>query len=93
MPDLAPLLAAPQPIPIHAVLALGALVAGAVQFALPKGTQLHRALGWLWVGLMATVAISGLFIHELRLLGPFSPVHRKRRPWPIGFALAGVALG
>jgi uncharacterized membrane protein len=36
---------------------------------------MHRRLGYLWVALMTGVAISGLFIHELRMVGPFSPIH------------------
>ena len=32
-------------------------------------------IGWIWVGLMATVAASSLWIHEIRLFGPWSPIH------------------
>jgi uncharacterized membrane protein len=46
-----------------------------VQFAAPKGTLPHRTIGWLWVGLMAMVAISSFWIHQLRLVGPWSPIH------------------
>ena len=41
----------------------------------PKGTRNHRTLGYIWVGLMAIVAFSGFFIHVLKLVGPFSPIH------------------
>ncbi|MFZ9132026.1 MAG: DUF2306 domain-containing protein [Gemmobacter sp.] len=75
MAGLAPLLAHPQPIPAHALLALGALAAGGLQLVLPKGRGAHRALGWLYVMLMGAVAVSGLFITELRWIGPFSPIH------------------
>lgn len=75
MADLAPLLTHPQPIPAHAFMAIGALVAGGAQFLLPKGRGAHRALGWLYVVLMGAVAVSGLFITELRWIGPFSPIH------------------
>lgn len=70
-----PLLAQPVPIPGHAFAAMAALVVGSVQLAAPKGTNLHRWTGRVWVALMAGVAISGFFIHELRLIGPFSPIH------------------
>lgn len=73
--SLAPLFAAGPVVASHALAALAALVLGAAQFALPKGTPAHRAAGWLWVALMAVVAASGLFIHEIRLIGPFSPIH------------------
>lgn len=71
----APLWIQPQPVPFHALAALLAVVIGAVQFALPKGTMAHRITGWSWVMLMAGVAISGLFIHSIRMFGPFSPIH------------------
>ena len=70
-----PLLAAPPPIPGHALAALASFVIGSLQLLLVKGTARHRLLGWLWVGLMALVAISGFFIHELRLVGAWSPIH------------------
>ena len=73
--DLAPLTHAKSPIPLHAYGAIAAFCLGAAQFALPKGTLPHRAAGWLWVGLMSTVALSSFFIWELRLIGPFSPIH------------------
>jgi uncharacterized membrane protein len=73
--SLAPLLEAPGTIPLHAFAAIAAFVLGIVQFAAPKGTLPHRTLGWIWVVLMAAVAISSLWIHEIRLVGPFSPIH------------------
>lgn len=73
--DLGPLMAAPFPIAPHALFALLALVVGAVQLRARKGTLSHKYLGYLWVGSMATVAASGLFIHEIELVGPFSPIH------------------
>lgn len=73
--DLTPLSSAPQPIPSHAFAAMGAMVLGAMQLTLPKGTPRHRGVGYLWVGLMAFVALSSFAIYELRLIGPFSPIH------------------
>jgi uncharacterized membrane protein len=72
---LAPLLDAAQPIPLHAFAAIGAFVLGIVQFAAAKGTLPHRTVGWIWVGLMAVVAISSFWIQEIRLWGPWSPIH------------------
>src|ERR1700688_4701735 len=40
-----------------------------------KGTLPHRSIGWIWVLLMASVAISSLWIHQIRLFGPWSPIH------------------
>src|SRR4029077_14074930 len=73
--SLAPLLDAAPAIPLHALAAMGAFVLGVVQFAAPKGTLPHRTLGWIWVGLMAVVAVSSFWIHQIRLLGPWSPIH------------------
>ncbi len=63
------------PIAPHAVLAIIALLLGTIQLWRPKGTGSHRVIGYLWVGLMVVVASSGLFIHEIRLWGLFSPIH------------------
>src|SRR5215813_9533181 len=73
--SLAPLLDAVPPIPVHAFAAMAAFALGVVQLAAPKGTLPHRTLGWIWVALMAVVAGSSFFIHELRVIGPWSPIH------------------
>jgi uncharacterized membrane protein len=73
--SLAPLLDAAPAIPFHAFAAMAAFVLGIVQFAAPKGTLPHRTIGWIWVLLMAAVAISSFWIHQIRLVGPFSPIH------------------
>ena len=70
-----PLLNAPYLVQIHAVPAVGAFVLGAIQFFAPKGTVSHRALGWIWVVLMAVVAFSSFGIHTICAFGAFSPIH------------------
>jgi uncharacterized membrane protein len=72
---LAPLLQASPAIQIHAFAAMTAFALGAVQLAAPKGTLPHRTLGWIWITLMFVVAASSFLIHELRLWGPWSPIH------------------
>lgn len=72
---IAPLLAASPAIQIHAFAAMTAFALGLVQFIGPKGTVPHRLLGWTWVGLMAIVGVSAFFIHEIRVRGPWSPIH------------------
>jgi len=67
--SLAPLLNAAPAIQLHAFAALAAFGLGAVQLAA------HRTLGWIWVVLMVIVAASSFWIHELRLWGPWSPIH------------------
>jgi uncharacterized membrane protein len=73
--SLVPLLDAAPAIPLHALAAMAAFVLGLVQFAAPKGTLPHRAIGAIWVALMVAVAISSFWIHQLRLVGPWSPIH------------------
>lgn len=73
--SLAPLLQASPAIQIHAFAAMSAFVLGLVQFAAPKGTLPHRTIGWIWVLLMLVVSITAFFIHEIRLWGPWSPIH------------------
>lgn len=63
------------PIPHHALAAFAAVILGAVQLWMRKGGRVHRTMGYIWVVLMAIVALSSLFIHELRLVVAFSPIH------------------
>jgi len=64
--SLDPLLAAPSPIPWHAFAAFAAL---------PKGTSRHRIAGYVWAALMLVIAVSSFWIHQIRFIGPFSPIH------------------
>jgi uncharacterized membrane protein len=73
--SLTPLLNASLAIQLHAFAAMGAFVLGLVQFAAPKGTLPHRTLGFIWLALMLTVAISSFWIHSIRWVGPFGPIH------------------
>ena len=72
---LDPLLAKPAPIPLHAITALSAIVLAGAQFTLPKGGMRHKVMGRLWVLLMVVICLTSFFIHELRLIGLFSPIH------------------
>jgi uncharacterized membrane protein len=78
--SLAPLLDAAPQIPLHAFAAMAAFGLGMIQLVAPKGTLLHRTVGWIWVALMAVVAVSSFWIHQIRLFGPsgfklWSPIH------------------
>lgn len=73
--SLTPLLDASLAIRIHAFSAIAALALGIVQLAAPKGTLPHRTLGWTWAALMLTVAVSSFWIHDMRWIGPFGPIH------------------
>ena len=72
---LDPLLEADLAIRIHAATAIAAVALGGLVLWRRKGTALHKALGRVWVVLMFTAATSALFINEIRLIGPFSPIH------------------
>ncbi len=72
---LTPLVNASLMIQIHTALALCAVVLTIAIFALRKGSPLHRVMGWAWVLMMGVVALSSFGIHELRVIGPFSPIH------------------
>ena len=52
----------PLVIYFHLTAALLALVIGTIQLMRPKGTGSHRMVGWVWVTLMFSVAISSLWI-------------------------------
>ena len=65
----------PSPIPLHAVIAMVAVLLGAIQLCMKKGTRTHKLIGWIWVGSMLIVSISSFFIHEIKLWGEYSPIH------------------
>jgi uncharacterized membrane protein len=59
----------------HAYAAFAAIGLGAAQLAAPKGTTPHRFVGWIWATLMLAVVLTSFFIHTIRTIGPFSPIH------------------
>ena len=64
-----------NPIPLHAIAAMIAIILGGVQFYMKKGGPIHKLLGRIWVGLMLVVSVSSFFIHEIKLWGVYSPIH------------------
>ena len=71
--DVALFVRQPMVIQAHVLAAVTALLLGLIQFAGPKGTTVHRVIGWGWVLLMMTVAISSFAM--MTLGGGFSPIH------------------
>jgi uncharacterized membrane protein len=65
----------PIAIQVHIILALVAVIVGALQLILPKGTPMHRIAGRAWVLFMAVVALTSFFIHSLQVWGIWSPIH------------------
>ena len=73
-PNLALLAHVSPVIVIHLGFAVVAFAIGLIQLLGPKGTMTHRILGWTWVVMMMTVAISSFFIHAINPKG-FSLIH------------------
>jgi len=68
-----PLLSAGPAVHIHLAATILALALGVAMLTRAKGTGSHRLLGWIWVVLMLTAAISSFWITGIR--GGFSPIH------------------
>ena len=89
------LFAQAQPIPLHAVAAMAAIILGGVQFYMKKGGILHKLIGRTWIGLMVVVSVSSFFIHKIELWGTYSPIHLLS-VWTIfslGLAIYYVRVG
>tara|TARA_R110002073_G_scaffold61392_5_gene154366 strand:- start:5551 stop:6066 length:516 start_codon:yes stop_codon:yes gene_type:complete len=67
-------LTAPFVVQLHVFSAVGALLLGSIQMFAPKGNLPHRTMGILFVLLMASAAISAIFIRQING-GNFSFVH------------------
>ncbi len=70
-----PLLSAPPEIQFHAFSATMALVLGPVAIFRRRRDRIHKTVGYIWVVAMATAIASSFMIFEVRLFGPFSPIH------------------
>lgn len=86
---------APLLVKVHLTAAVLAIGLGLVQLLAPKGTVPHRTLGWTWVGLVAIVVLSSLFMHRAvpgmpALLG-FSPIHLFTVAAAVGLPLGVLA--
>ena len=64
-----------HPIPLHAIMAMIAIILGGIQLSMKKGGAIHKFLGRIWVGLMLIVAITSFFIHKTKMWGDYSPIH------------------
>ncbi|WP_439140695.1 DUF2306 domain-containing protein [Planktotalea sp.] len=73
--DFALLLDAPFIIQCHVICAVIALGLVPVMLFRRKGDQLHKVIGRIWVVAMGLTAISSFGIMDIRLIGPFSPIH------------------
>jgi uncharacterized membrane protein len=62
LPDLALFTAQTPMLQAHVLAALCAIGLGAAMMLIRKGRRFHRIAGWIWTGLLSTVALSSLFI-------------------------------
>ena len=72
---LAPLAEAGPVIALHVAAATLALILGPVLAMRRRRDRWHRHLGRIWVAALTVAALTALAIHEIRLAGPFSPIH------------------
>jgi uncharacterized membrane protein len=63
------------PAAIHLAAVVPAVTVGVAQLYLPKGSRLHKVMGWIWVLAMVVVALSSFWIMELRKGAGFSVIH------------------
>lgn len=77
MEQIQHLIATRPVVALHLFSALLATVIGAILLTRRKGTGGHRTLGWIWVVLMANVALTSLFIRGGKLpnIAGWSPIH------------------
>ena len=73
-PDLALIAAQSLVVQLHLFAALSALLVALFMLRGAKGTRVHRIVGWAWVVLMMTTALSSFFIREISQ-GSFSYIH------------------
>ena len=90
----------PPEIQIHWATAVLAFLLGVIIFALPKGTRMHKAIGWIYVAAMFVTAVSAIFIRTFdgggmpTLMG-YSPIHLfiPLTFFGIGGALVAIRAG
>jgi uncharacterized membrane protein len=71
--NFTPLLTAGPAVHVHLAATILALALGIAMLGRRKGTSSHRLLGWIWVALMLTAAVSSFWITGLT--GGYSPIH------------------
>jgi uncharacterized membrane protein len=60
---------------IHLVAVVPAVAIGVAQLLMPKGTGVHKTLGWIWVLAILVAAVSSFWIMEIRKGTGFSLIH------------------
>ncbi len=72
---LIPILNAPFIIQLHVLAAVCAVVLGPLTLWRRSRDKWHKRLGYAWVMAMLATAVSSFWIMDIRIIGPFSPIH------------------
>lgn len=70
-----PIIAAGPAVTIHVIGATTAIIVGPIAFLRKRRDLIHKTLGYIWVTAMLATALSSFLIMDIRLFGPFSPIH------------------
>ncbi len=73
--DLTALTDAPIATQGHVGFALLALILGPIALFRKRRDLFHRVAGRVWVLAMLGLSLSSFFIHSIKIIGPFSPIH------------------
>ena len=73
--SISPILDASSAVIVHTLTASFALILGPFVFTPKRRGKLHKTLGYFWITSLFVAACSSFLIHEIRLAGPFSPIH------------------
>jgi uncharacterized membrane protein len=92
---LSPLLAAALPVQFHVACALVALALGPIALLRRRRDRWHRIVGMVWILAMGGAAVSSFLIVEIRMIGPFSPIHALSVLvlWSLWSALVAIRSG
>lgn len=93
--NLSPLLEASPIIQIHAAAATLAIGIGPLAIFRRRRDRVHKILGYSWVIAMLATALSALLIFDIRMWGPFSPIHLLSFLvfWSLWRAIAKIRAG
>lgn len=71
----APIIGSTVAIQIHVIAAMLAVCLAPLIILRERRDKLHKTAGYIWVTSMTVTALSSFWIHEIRLVGGFSPIH------------------
>ncbi|MEO9459352.1 MAG: DUF2306 domain-containing protein [Lentilitoribacter sp.] len=73
--NFSPLFDASFTVQTHVYAAVLSLLLGIWIMFGTKGTKLHKRVGKVWVIALLITAVSSFWLHGIKLVGPFSPIH------------------